>query len=181
MRVGTAAAGAGLAVVHSRLASSPFRLALCMPCALCSERSNWTHEPTLDDGLGHGSFVAGVIAGTGAFNGVLVCIAALLDCLECVCNTAEPGAAASCKACNATACQLTPPRWPAAHRCQLPRPGARGVPVHLPGVHKRPGGRGGCAGVAAGRQVPLPCNLAPGAAPLHDVLQCWTGWRCAPY
>lgn len=31
----------------------------------CSERSNWTHEPTLDDGLGHGSFVAGVIAGTG--------------------------------------------------------------------------------------------------------------------
>ncbi|EFN59013.1 hypothetical protein CHLNCDRAFT_33771 [Chlorella variabilis] len=28
------------------------------------ERSNWTHEPTLDDGLGHGSFVAGVIAGT---------------------------------------------------------------------------------------------------------------------
>lgn len=26
------------------------------------ERSNWTHEPTLDDGLGHGSFVAGVIA-----------------------------------------------------------------------------------------------------------------------
>lgn len=33
---------------------------------LCSERTNWTHEPTLDDGLGHGSFVAGVIAGTGA-------------------------------------------------------------------------------------------------------------------
>ena len=32
----------------------------------CSERSNWTHEPTLDDGLGHGSFVAGVIAGTGS-------------------------------------------------------------------------------------------------------------------
>lgn len=32
----------------------------------CRERSNWTHEPTLDDGLGHGSFVAGVIAGTGA-------------------------------------------------------------------------------------------------------------------
>ncbi|KAL4525136.1 hypothetical protein Ndes2526A_g07218 [Nannochloris sp. 'desiccata'] len=28
------------------------------------ERSNWTHEPTLEDGLGHGSFVAGVIAGT---------------------------------------------------------------------------------------------------------------------
>lgn len=27
------------------------------------ERSNWTHEPTLADGLGHGSFVAGVIAG----------------------------------------------------------------------------------------------------------------------
>ncbi|CAD7696955.1 unnamed protein product [Ostreobium quekettii] len=26
------------------------------------ERTNWTHEPTLDDGLGHGSFVAGVIA-----------------------------------------------------------------------------------------------------------------------
>lgn len=30
------------------------------------ERSNWTHEPTLDDGLGHGSFVAGVVAGGGA-------------------------------------------------------------------------------------------------------------------
>ena len=29
-----------------------------------SERSNWTHEPTLDDGLGHGSFVAGVVAGS---------------------------------------------------------------------------------------------------------------------
>lgn len=28
------------------------------------ERTNWTHEPTLDDGLGHGSFVAGVIAGS---------------------------------------------------------------------------------------------------------------------
>ncbi len=27
------------------------------------ERSNWTHEKTLADGLGHGSFVAGVIAG----------------------------------------------------------------------------------------------------------------------
>jgi membrane-bound transcription factor site-1 protease len=27
------------------------------------ERSNWTHEDTLADGLGHGSFVAGVIAG----------------------------------------------------------------------------------------------------------------------
>lgn len=27
------------------------------------ERTNWTLEPTLDDGLGHGSFVAGVIAG----------------------------------------------------------------------------------------------------------------------
>lgn len=26
------------------------------------ERSNWTHEPTLEDGLGHGTFVAGVIA-----------------------------------------------------------------------------------------------------------------------
>jgi membrane-bound transcription factor site-1 protease len=26
------------------------------------ERSNWTHEPSLSDGLGHGSFVAGVIA-----------------------------------------------------------------------------------------------------------------------
>lgn len=27
------------------------------------ERTNWTLEPTLEDGLGHGSFVAGVIAG----------------------------------------------------------------------------------------------------------------------
>ncbi len=26
------------------------------------ERTNWTHEKTLDDGLGHGTFVAGVIA-----------------------------------------------------------------------------------------------------------------------
>lgn len=25
------------------------------------ERSNWTHENTLEDGLGHGSFVAGVV------------------------------------------------------------------------------------------------------------------------
>jgi subtilisin family serine protease len=29
---------------------------------ICRERSNWTHEPTLEDGLGHGTFVAGVIA-----------------------------------------------------------------------------------------------------------------------
>lgn len=28
------------------------------------ERSNWTHEPTLEDGLGHGTFVAGVIGGS---------------------------------------------------------------------------------------------------------------------
>ena len=27
------------------------------------ERTNWTHEPTLEDGLGHGTFVAGVIGG----------------------------------------------------------------------------------------------------------------------
>ena len=26
------------------------------------DRSNWTNEKTLDDGLGHGTFVAGVIA-----------------------------------------------------------------------------------------------------------------------
>ena len=26
------------------------------------ERTNWTNEKTLDDGLGHGTFVAGVIA-----------------------------------------------------------------------------------------------------------------------
>eukprot|EP00959_Pyramimonas_sp_CCMP1952_P131348 2746567-Pyramimonas_sp.AAC.1 len=26
------------------------------------ERSNWTHENTLNDGLGHGTFVAGVIS-----------------------------------------------------------------------------------------------------------------------
>jgi membrane-bound transcription factor site-1 protease len=30
------------------------------------ERTNWTHEPTLDDGLGHGSFVAGVVGGRDA-------------------------------------------------------------------------------------------------------------------
>jgi membrane-bound transcription factor site-1 protease len=29
------------------------------------ERTNWTSERTLDDGLGHGTFVAGVIAGQG--------------------------------------------------------------------------------------------------------------------
>jgi hypothetical protein len=32
------------------------------PCAR-RERTNWTHEPTLEDGLGHGTFVAGVVAG----------------------------------------------------------------------------------------------------------------------
>lgn len=26
------------------------------------ERTNWTNEKTLDDGLGHGTFVAGVVA-----------------------------------------------------------------------------------------------------------------------
>ena len=31
---------------------------------LCRERTNWTHEPTLEDGLGHGTFVAGVIGGS---------------------------------------------------------------------------------------------------------------------
>ena len=30
-----------------------------------AERTNWTNEDQLEDGLGHGSFVAGVIAGTG--------------------------------------------------------------------------------------------------------------------
>lgn len=30
------------------------------------ERTNWTHEQTLDDGLGHGTYVAGVVAGTDA-------------------------------------------------------------------------------------------------------------------
>ena len=30
------------------------------------ERTNWTHEPTLEDGLGHGTFVAGVVAGGDA-------------------------------------------------------------------------------------------------------------------
>ena len=33
---------------------------------LCRERTNWTHEPTLEDGLGHGTFVAGVVAGSDA-------------------------------------------------------------------------------------------------------------------
>ena len=33
---------------------------------MCRERTNWTHEPTLEDGLGHGTFVAGVIGGTDA-------------------------------------------------------------------------------------------------------------------
>ena len=39
-----------------------------MPCTACHgvyrERTNWTHEPTLEDGLGHGTFVAGVIGGS---------------------------------------------------------------------------------------------------------------------
>lgn len=30
------------------------------------ERTNWTHEQTLDDGLGHGTYVAGVVAGNDA-------------------------------------------------------------------------------------------------------------------
>ena len=36
----------------------------CWTGSLCRERTNWTHEPTLDDGLGHGTFVAGVIGGS---------------------------------------------------------------------------------------------------------------------
>ncbi|XP_076052888.1 membrane-bound transcription factor site-1 protease [Oratosquilla oratoria] len=32
---------------------------------LIKERTNWTNEKTLDDGLGHGTFVAGVIASSG--------------------------------------------------------------------------------------------------------------------
>ena len=34
--------------------------------SLCRERTNWTHEPTLEDGLGHGTFVAGVVASSDA-------------------------------------------------------------------------------------------------------------------
>lgn len=30
------------------------------------ERTNWTHQDSLSDGLGHGSFVAGVIGGQDA-------------------------------------------------------------------------------------------------------------------
>jgi subtilisin family serine protease len=33
-------------------------------CGMHRERTNWTHEPTLEDGLGHGTFVAGVVAGS---------------------------------------------------------------------------------------------------------------------
>ncbi len=29
------------------------------------ERTNWTHQQSLSDGLGHGTFVAGVMGGTG--------------------------------------------------------------------------------------------------------------------
>lgn len=36
----------------------------CTCLFACRERTNWTHEPTLDDGLGHGTFVAGVIGGS---------------------------------------------------------------------------------------------------------------------
>ena len=53
---------------------SNFRVQLACPCrtsnaltpACCRERTNWTHEPTLEDGLGHGTFVAGVIGGVDA-------------------------------------------------------------------------------------------------------------------
>ena len=57
-----------------RREAAPCRAALFPPSPLLthtplssiprSERSNWTHEPTLEDGLGHGSFVAGVVAGS---------------------------------------------------------------------------------------------------------------------
>ena len=40
------------------------RRAHCFPAMCCRERTNWTHEPTLEDGLGHGTFVAGVIGGS---------------------------------------------------------------------------------------------------------------------
>ena len=33
---------------------------------MCQERTNWTNEDTLNDNLGHGTFVAGVIAGGDA-------------------------------------------------------------------------------------------------------------------
>lgn len=37
------------------------------PSTCCRrERTNWTHEQTLDDGLGHGTYVAGVVAGNDA-------------------------------------------------------------------------------------------------------------------
>lgn len=66
------------------MAAQPHVLLACLPPPKpCSERSNWTHEPTLEDGLGHGSFVAGVIAGTGA-----LLPAARLAC--CCANAAFP-------------------------------------------------------------------------------------------
>ena len=46
--------------------SPPLQLCTCQLVLAggCRERTNWTHEPTLEDGLGHGTFVAGVVAGS---------------------------------------------------------------------------------------------------------------------
>ena len=33
------------------------------------ERTNWTNDPTLEDGIGHGTFVAGMISSNGACRG----------------------------------------------------------------------------------------------------------------
>ena len=55
-------------VVH-RAVVSYFASSCVIPCHVLSchpgpqERTNWTNEDTLNDSLGHGTFVAGVIAG----------------------------------------------------------------------------------------------------------------------
>ena len=51
--------------MHEAMLQS-IKLYTSMPAlfVLNRERTNWTHEPTLEDGLGHGTFVAGVIGGS---------------------------------------------------------------------------------------------------------------------
>lgn len=114
-----------------------------LPAALhafpCRERTNWTHEPTLDDGLGHGSFVAGVIAGTGTSRGLAgwrTTRLALPRRLAMHCPERRR-ACLTLAACRTDCCAPS-----ASHACRpcLPWPGARGAAAHVPGVHKRPGG-----------------------------------------
>ena len=55
-----AAGGTGACTDHLSI----LIIVLVIKIVLNRERTNWTHEPTLEDGLGHGTFVAGVIGGS---------------------------------------------------------------------------------------------------------------------